>query len=66
MRVPTFNDPEITRTFNDLLKELEDFKREILSSVTANRSLLLYSPGKKVFEITVSDAGVITATKVSG
>jgi hypothetical protein len=66
MRVPNFKDLEVTKFLSEMLREFDRSDKEVLSAITANRSVLLYSPSKKVFEITVSDTGVITATKVSG
>jgi hypothetical protein len=65
MRKPTFQDPEINRFFTDWQSEMDRIKRDSLSSVTANRAVLLYSPSKKVYEIKVDDSGVISATLVS-
>lgn len=64
--VPKFEDPELTRFLEELLKEVTQRDKDRLSSSTANHSLLLISPSKKVFEVTVSDTGVLAVTKVSG
>jgi hypothetical protein len=61
-----FKDPEVTRFVEEFLREQERTKREVLNAITANRSLLLYSPTAKVYEITVSDAGALVVTKVAG
>jgi hypothetical protein len=66
MKVPNLKDPELVKFLTELLRELENTEKETMSNITANRSLLLYSPSLKVFEIKVSDVGVITATKVAG
>ena len=66
MRIPTFKDPEVTKFLIEQDREIERTKKDTLSAVTGNRSLLLYSPNKSVYEIKVSDAGVISATKVAG
>lgn len=66
MKVPNFKDPEVTKFLIEMLRDFERSDKEVLSSITANRSVLLYSPSLKVFEIKVSDTGTITATKVSG
>jgi hypothetical protein len=66
MRVPDFNDPELSRFLVEQDREIERFKKNALSGVTANRSVLLYSPSKFVYELTVSDAGVLQIVKVSG
>ena len=66
MKVPNFKEPEVTKFLEQFQLELERKRANLLNANTANRSILLFSPSKKVFEITVSDAGVITATKVQG
>jgi len=66
MKVPNFEDPEVTKFLTEYLRELDRTSKDVLSSVTGNKSVLLYSPSKYVFEIKVSDTGVISATKVSG
>jgi hypothetical protein len=66
MKVPNFDDPELTKFLVQWDLELQRMKRDQLSAISGNRSLLLYSPNASVFEITVSDLGVITATKVAG
>ena len=67
MIVPEFKDPEVTKFMNTLLREVDQRDKERLSSITANKSLLLITPDTtKVYEVTVSNVGVITATKVAG
>jgi hypothetical protein len=64
--VPKFQEPELTRFLEDLLKEVTIRDKDRLSANTGNHSLLLISPGLKVFEVTVNDAGTLAVTKVSG
>lgn len=66
MRVPNFEDPEVTKFLNQWTMEQERLINDRLSAITGNRSLLLISPGLKVWEATISDAGVLTWTKVAG
>jgi hypothetical protein len=66
MKVPNFKEPEVTKFLEQFQLDLDRKRANLLNANTANKSILLYSPSKKVFEITVSDAGVITATKVQG
>lgn len=66
MKVPIFQDPEVSKFLTEMLKEAEKSNKDVLSSVTGNRSVLLYSPSKYVFEVKVSDAGALSVTKVSG
>ena len=66
MKVPKFQDPEVTKFLNLWDIELQRNQKDSLSANGGNRSLLLYSPSKIVYEITVDDAGVIHSTKVSG
>jgi hypothetical protein len=65
MKVPNFKDPDVTKFLVQLMPQLLD-PTAVLSSQTANNSVLLLSPSKKVFEVKVSDTGVLTATKVQG
>jgi len=66
MRVPNFKDVELTKYLNEWNREIDNLRKEHLSNVTGNKSVLLYSPSLKVFEITVTDAGALVVTKVSG
>jgi hypothetical protein len=66
MKVPNFKEPEVTKFLEQFQLDLERKRANLLTANSANQSLLLFSPSKKVFEITVTDAGVITATKVQG
>lgn len=66
MRVPNFKDVELTKYLNEWDREIQGIRKEALSGVTGNRSLLLYSPSLKVFEVTVTDAGALVVTKVAG
>lgn len=64
--VPKFKEPELTRFLEDLLKEVTVRDKDKLYASTANHSVLLLSPGKKTYEITVSDAGALSVTLVQG
>lgn len=66
MRVPNFDDVQLTKFLVEWQREIDQARRESVSAVTANRALLLYSPSKKVYEIKVDDLGAITATLVAG
>jgi hypothetical protein len=66
MRIPKFEDPEVTKFLEQWTKEQEKMINDRLSAITGNRSLLLISPGLKVWEATISDAGALTWTKVAG
>jgi len=65
MRIPKFEDSEVTKFMVEFLRDQERTNRGKLNAETANRSVLLYSPSKKVYEVTVNDSGVLVATKVS-
>jgi hypothetical protein len=65
MRIPTFEDKELNRFFVDWQREIEQIKKDKMNSGAANRSVLLYSPSKKVYEIKVDDSGVLSTTLVS-
>ena len=66
MRVPNFKDIELTKYLNEWNREIENMRRDTLSGIGGNRSVLLYSPSKFVFELTVTDAGTLVVTKVAG
>lgn len=66
MRVPKFEDPEVTKFLEQWTREQEKLINDRLSAITGNRSILLISPGLKVWEGTISDAGALTWTKVAG
>lgn len=64
MRVPNFKDPEVTKFLVQWNQELEQQRKDLLSRITANHSVLLQSPSSKIYEVTVSDAGALTVTLV--
>jgi len=66
MRVPNFKDIELTKYLTEWNREIENMRRDTLSGIGGNRSLLLYSPNKSVYEVTVTDAGALTVTKIAG
>ena len=67
IKVPSFTaTPGLTAFLNDLAISMERGDRTKMKADGANDQLLLYSPNKSVFAIKISDAGAITATKVSG
>jgi hypothetical protein len=66
VRIPKFEDPEVTQFMVEFMRDQERTNRGKLNAETANRSVLLYSPSKKVYEVTVNDSGVLVVTKVAG
>jgi hypothetical protein len=66
MKVPTFKDPDVTKFLVEMMREVDKRDKDRLSSVTANHSILLQSSDLKVFEVTVTSAGALVVTKVSG
>jgi hypothetical protein len=66
MRIPPFKDVELNKFFIDLNKELENIRKETVSNITGNRSVLLVSPDLKVWEVTVTNVGALVVTKVAG
>jgi hypothetical protein len=66
MIIPQFKEPGLTKFLVDLDRETTRQQQNTLSALTANRSVLLYSPNKSVFELTVDDAGALHITKVAG
>jgi hypothetical protein len=66
MKIPNFKEPQLTRFLTDMSKEVQTFRIDTMSKTEANHSLLLLSPSRKVYEIKVDDAGVLSATLVMG
>jgi hypothetical protein len=66
IRVPEFKEPGLTKFLSQMASDREDKLDQRLSKQTANHSLLLQSSGGKVYEITISDAGVLVITLVAG
>lgn len=66
MKVPQFKDPDVTKFLTEMVRDNDKNNKNLLSSITANHSLLLQSSDLKVFEITVTSAGALVITKVSG
>jgi len=66
MRIPNFKDNDITKFMIEYMRDQEREARTKMDANTANRALLLYSPSKKVYEVTVNDSGVLVVTKVAG
>jgi hypothetical protein len=66
VKVPVFKDTDVTKFMIQFIAETDRNNRDTLSAIEGNRSLLLYSPSKKVYEVKVTDAGVLTVTKVAG
>ena len=60
MKVPPLADKELEKFLKQLMLELEKSDKASLSKITANKSLLLLSPSLKVFEVKVSDTGVLS------
>ena len=67
VKVPEFQDPAVSKFLIQLLRDFDRSDKDVLSSVTGNHSVLLIAPNKKVFEVTVTNAGalVVTAAEVS-
>lgn len=66
MIIPQFKDPEITKFMTAFQKEQDQKVKNLISSVKGNQSLLLFAPNLSVWEIKVTNAGAITATKIAG
>jgi hypothetical protein len=62
MKVPNFKDPEVTKFLVEMLRDFDRSDKDVLSSTTGNHSVLLISPSKKVFEVTVTDAGALVVS----
>lgn len=66
MIVPQFKDPEVTKWLNNYQREVDQKFKNLLSTVTANNSLLLQAPNLSVWEVKVSNAGALVITKIAG
>jgi hypothetical protein len=66
IKVPDFKEPGLTDFLARVLEERDRSRKDLVSSQTANHSILLQSPGGKVFEITVDDSGTIIRTLMAG
>ena len=68
IKVPDFKEPGLTDFLVRLLEERDRVRDGLLSSVTANHSLLLQSAytGGKVYEVTVDNTGTLVVTLVAG
>lgn len=65
-KVPMFDMPGLTDYLQRQVNDRDRADADKLSKSTANHSLLLISPGFKVYEVTVDDAGTLHATLVAG
>jgi hypothetical protein len=66
MRIPNFKDAELTKFLTEWDREIQGLRKDFISNVSGNNSVLLISPSLKVFEVKVTDAGALTVTKVAG
>lgn len=66
MRVPEFKEPGLSKFLLEVDRELQKIRKDSIVNTGANKSVLLFSPSLKVYEVTVTDAGVIIATLVQG
>jgi hypothetical protein len=66
MRIPNLKDQELMQFLVEWDRELERMRKDTLSNVRANNSLLLISPSLKVFEVKVTDAGALVVTGAVG
>jgi len=65
MKVPNFEDLEVTKFLVELVRELDKTEKVNMSKITANHSLLLQAPNLKVYEVTVDNAGVLVISPVA-
>lgn len=65
VKVPVFRDPAVTDFLTRYIESKDREYKMVMSRVSANDSLLLFSPSRKVYEVRVDDAGVISATLVA-
>ena len=65
-KVPTFVEAGLTDFLAKLIEERNRLLARKLDKVSANDSLLLISPGNKVFAVKVDDVGVLYTVLVAG
>ena len=66
LKVPMFREAGLTGFLTALVEKMEADKDDKLDRLTANHSVILQSPGNKVYEVTVNDAGALVITLVAG
>lgn len=66
IKVPNFKEPGLTEFLIRVQNERERIEATLMSRSSANQSVYLYSPSKKVYEVKVSDAGALSVTLVAG
>ena len=64
VKVPNFKEPGLSDFLRRQVEERDRLLSLKLDRFTANHSIFLISPSEKVWEITISDAGTLTATLV--
>ena len=65
-KVPTFVESGLTEFLTKLIEERNRLLARKLDKVSANDSVLLISPGNKVYAVRVDDVGVLYTMLVSG
>jgi hypothetical protein len=66
LRVPQFKEPGLSRFFEEMIAAMERDAATKIDKNTANHSVLLQSPNSSVWELTITDAGTVLATKIAG
>jgi hypothetical protein len=66
LRVPQFAVPQLSHFFEEVIGAMERDHNSKLNKDEANHSLLLMAPNESVWEVTVSDTGLLSTTKVAG
>lgn len=65
VKVPAIkNFADVRQVLNDMSREMDNAKDRTLSNETANHSILLQAPDKSVWQIVISNTGVLTTSKV--
>lgn len=66
MIVPAFKDPDVTKFLTNYQREMDQKLKTFVANNKAGKSVLLFAPDLSVWEVTVSNAGVLTTTKIAG
>jgi hypothetical protein len=66
LRIPPFKEPGLSKFLEEMVASMERDQAAKLDKLTANHSVLLQSPNESVWELTVTDAGTVLATKIAG
>lgn len=64
LRIPNFQDPELTKFFTAWVKDQENQNKSFLSNTGANYSVMLQSPDNSVYSVSVDNNGNVNVSTV--